>query len=66
MNAETRVGTGPQRLAIDRDPSRMPAGVKAGLWSLLALLLAGALYLVAVRGDALLIDLSAIGAIFCL
>jgi hypothetical protein len=32
----------------------------------LGLLLAGALYLVAVRGEALLLDLAKIGRIFCL
>ena len=44
----------------------MPATLRAGLWSLLALLLAGAVYLMAGRGHALLIDLSAAaGSIFC-
>ena len=51
----------------ERDATRqsMPAAVR---WTVLAaagLLLAGALYLVSVRGEALLLDLSALGRIFC-
>jgi hypothetical protein len=40
----------------------MPAGAKRALVAALALLLAGALYLIAVRGDALLAALSDISA----
>jgi len=38
----------------------MPAGVRRALFGAVALLLAGALYLIAVRGEALLVDLSAL------
>jgi hypothetical protein len=39
---------------------RMPAGLRYALAAVVALLLAGALYLIAVRGEALLADLSAL------
>ena len=42
----------------------LPGGVRRALFAALGLLLAGALYLVAVRGEALLLDLSALRA-FC-
>jgi hypothetical protein len=42
----------------------LPGGVRRVLSAVLGLLLAGALYLVAVRGEALLLDLSALRA-FC-
>jgi hypothetical protein len=42
----------------------LPRGVRRALFGALGLLLAGALYLVAVRGEALLLDLSALRA-FC-
>ena len=59
---ETQSHTG-----LEREVARqsMPASVR---WTVLAaagLLLAGALYLVSVRGEALLLDLSALGRIFC-
>ena len=38
----------------------MPAGVRRALLASLAVILAGALYLIAVRGEALLADLSAL------
>jgi hypothetical protein len=38
----------------------MPAGLRRALAAAIALLLAGALYLIAVRGEALLADLSAL------
>jgi hypothetical protein len=38
----------------------MPAGVRRGLLTGLAVVLAGALYLIAVRGEALLADLSSL------
>jgi len=44
----------------------MPGPLRAGLLAALALVFAGALYLIAVRGEALLLDLSALGQrIFC-
>jgi hypothetical protein len=42
-------------------PERMPRGVRVGLTVALAALMSGALYLVAVRGEALLVDLAALG-----
>jgi hypothetical protein len=39
----------------------MPAGVRRALFAVLGLVLAGALYLIAVRGEALLADLSVLG-----
>jgi hypothetical protein len=45
---------------------RMPAAVRRLLFCVIALLLAGALYLIAVRGQALLVDLSGLSQrIFC-
>ena len=43
---------------------QLPGGVRRVLFAVLGLLLAGALYLVAVRGEALLLDLTALRA-FC-
>ena len=45
------------------DPGRhaMPADVRRVLFAALGIVLAGALYLIAVRGEALLADLSAFG-----
>ena len=42
----------------------LPGGVRRALFAALGLLLAGALYLIAVRGEALLLDLAALRA-FC-
>jgi len=39
----------------------MPASVRRALFVAVGVLLAGALYLIAVRGEALLADLSALG-----
>ena len=44
---------------------RMPAGVRRTLFSVIGLVFAGALYLIAVRGQALLVDLSGLQRIFC-
>ncbi len=47
--------------------ARAPLAVRLVLWTLLGLLIAGALYLIAVRGEALLVDLSGLTSrIFCL
>ena len=44
----------------------MPAAVRRTLFSVIGLVFAGALYLIAVRGQALLVDLSALSQrIFC-
>ncbi len=40
---------------------RMPRPVRVGLTAALATLMIGALYLVVVRGEALLVDLAALG-----
>ena len=49
------------RTASGTEAQRMPAGVRRGVLAGIALLLAGALYLIAVRGEALLVDLSQLG-----
>ncbi|MCH9806357.1 MAG: hypothetical protein K0U74_01370 [Alphaproteobacteria bacterium] len=49
----------------DANSARAPAAVRYALFSVLGAVIAGALYLVAVRGDALLADLSAIAALIC-
>jgi hypothetical protein len=54
--------------SIAREAGRplLPAGVRRVLLAGVGLLLAGALYLVAVRGEALLLDLSAFSQrVFC-
>ncbi|HEX5999306.1 MAG TPA: hypothetical protein VFZ16_07900 [Hyphomicrobiaceae bacterium] len=51
LTSDTQAGAGADR-------QRMPAGVRRALLSGVALLMAGALYLIAVRGEALLVDLS--------
>ena len=54
-------------IAEDRNGSgRMPTGLRALLVGVLAAVLAGAAYLIAVRGEALLLDLAAFSQrIFC-
>jgi hypothetical protein len=49
-----------------RDAARqlLPGGVRRALFAALGIVLAGALYLIAVRGEALLLDLAALRA-FC-
>lgn len=45
---------------------KMPTAVRLGVFGVISLLFAGALYLIAVRGQALLVDLSALSQrIFC-
>jgi hypothetical protein len=59
METRTELGEGKAAAA-------MPGRLRAGLLAALALVFAGALYLIAVRGEALLLDLSALGQrIFC-
>ena len=50
----------------ERDATRqlLPRGVRRALFAVLGIVLAGAFYLVAVRGEALLLDLAALRA-FC-
>jgi hypothetical protein len=53
---------------IEQGGSRtaMPAGVRLGVLAVAGLLCVGALYLISVRGDALLLDLSQLGSrVFC-
>jgi hypothetical protein len=50
----------------ERKAARMPGGLRWGLIAAFGLVAAGALYLISVRGEALLLDLSALGArVFC-
>ena len=42
--------------------ARMPRGVRIALTVVLAALFSGVLYLIAVRGEALLVDLAALGS----
>jgi hypothetical protein len=50
----------------EREPAssdaRMPRGVRVTLTVVLAALFSGAIYLIAVRGEALLVDLAALGS----
>ena len=49
-----------------RTPQTMPGTMRALILAAVGLVLAGALYLIAVRGEALLVDLSAFSQrIFC-
>lgn len=54
---------------IEKEGSRpsasMPRSVRLAVVVLLAAIVAGALYLLAVRGDALLADLAAVAALIC-
>lgn len=51
---------------VDTARHRMPAAVRFGVLGAVGAVLAGALYLIAVRGQALLVDLSALSQrIFC-
>ncbi len=47
------------------ESTRMPSGVRMGLAAVITVLLVGALYLIAVRGEALLVDLAKLGAALC-
>lgn len=51
--------------AGSQDDLRAPPAVRYAVIALIGLLIVGALYLGAVRGDALLADLSAIAALIC-
>ena len=53
------------RLDSDAGRQSMPSGVRWAVVAAIGLVLAGALYLVSVRGEAMLLDLSALGRIFC-
>jgi hypothetical protein len=56
------------RTEIEQETARqaMPGSVRWAVFTAIGLVLAGALYLVSVRGEALLLDLAALGQrIFC-
>lgn len=48
--------------AASAAPEPMPRAVRFGLVSALGLLLSGAVYLIVMRGEAILVDLSALGS----
>ena len=52
---------------VEREAARrpMPGAVRWSVLAAVGLVLAGALYLVWIRGEALLLDLSALGRVFC-
>lgn len=49
----------------DSMPEPMPPRVRWAVIGAIGLALAGTLYLVSVRGEALLLDLKALGGVFC-
>jgi hypothetical protein len=49
----------------DMAPAAMPSAVRRALVAGLCIAMLGALYLMAVRGEALLVDLQALSRIFC-
>ena len=55
------------RAGVDeRKAAAMPGGLRWGLMAALAIAFAGALFLIATRGEALLLDLTALGQrVFC-
>jgi hypothetical protein len=53
------------QLDLNEARQAMPGAVRWTVVGVLGLVLAGALYLVSVRGEALLLDLAALGRIFC-
>lgn len=56
----------PVSQSVDDGSSRIPPGVRFAILGGVAIVLAGALYLIAVRGEALLIDLSQLaGRVWC-
>jgi hypothetical protein len=60
MASQTQAGNS------DTPRQTMPAGVRRALLAVVGLVFAGALYLIAVRGEALLVDLSGLSQrIFC-
>jgi hypothetical protein len=60
------MATQSQMREVDAAPECMPARMRWALLAVLGLVLAGALYLISVRGQALLVDLSGLSQrIFC-
>jgi hypothetical protein len=60
------MATQSQMRGVDAARERMPARMRWALLAVVGLVLAGALYLISVRGQALLVDLSGLSQrIFC-
>jgi hypothetical protein len=60
------MATQSQMREVDAARERMPARMRWALLAVVGLVLAGALYLISVRGQALLVDLSGLSQrIFC-
>ena len=55
----------PSQVAEEPTRGPMPGRVRWAVVGLIGLALVGALYLVSVRGEALLLDLKAAGGVFC-
>jgi hypothetical protein len=51
--------------ATDKPREAMPAPVRRAVIATVALAMLGSLYLIAVRGEALLVDLQSLARIFC-
>jgi len=60
-----RMPGGQRAIAAPGASAPMPRSIRIGLIGALLLALAGAVYLMIVRGDALLIDLAKLGRAFC-
>jgi hypothetical protein len=61
-------GTKPRPVAgatVPPEPVTMPAGPRRLVLALVGAVLASALYLIAVRGEALILDLAKLGSVFC-
>ncbi len=65
MSLSTNTSLDRPSLAAAAPSGRMPFAVKIAMASLLVVLVSGGLYLLAVRGDALLADLAAVAALIC-
>ena len=59
MDAQSRLGQ------TDRRREAMPTAARRAVIAGVGVVMAAALYLIAARGDALLVDLAALGRIFC-
>jgi hypothetical protein len=55
----------PDRVAQQPARGLMPGGLRWAAFAAVGLVLAGALYLLSVRGEALLLDLETLGRAFC-
>lgn len=61
-NAQVKDGVTPTRPA---EGSSTPSGIGYAVAAGVTVLMAGAVYLIAVRGEALIVDLGKLGRIFC-